>query len=208
MAGQRLTFGLERTSEGGRGVILPDGVYKFRVDEVEVKQGQAGPYASLKLKALGDRKGTVYTILSGSEKSRWVVEAFLDAAGFPKKGAAVSPDRFRGKEVWAEVGNTSYEKEDKATKKKTIQLKNEIKAWLTEADAKQLLDVYAQNAKPASSGRPTPQGKDPFADSYTNQGDGEGEESKQEWEEEEEDDDEAVFGTPPGEDSDDEFGPA
>ena len=44
-------------------------------------------------------------------------------------------------------------------------MKNEIKAWLTEEDARQLADVYAQNASKAQA-EAVPNGKDPFKPSY------------------------------------------
>ena len=205
MAAQRVTFDLNRSGESGRGMIVPDGIYKLRVEEVEVRQGNAGPFVSMKLKIIEGGKGTLYSNLSTSEKSRWVVDQFLDAAGFPKKGQ-VGPEKFRGKEVWAELGNSSYEAEDKNTKKKVMRMKNEIKNWLTPADAAQLKDVYAQNAAKAEA---VPNGKDPFKSSYVEAeaeedlGTGDGEDG----EDDDDDDDESVFAGMPSDD-DDEFGTA
>lgn len=116
------TISLKRTNG-----ILPDGVYKLRVEKVEVKQGQKAPYIALQLLVVG-KTTKVYENVSTAEAARFRLEQFLDAIEAPAKGN-LKPNSLRGKTFWAKLTNESYQG----------RLKNTIDTYLTPAIAEQLL---------------------------------------------------------------------
>lgn len=107
MAAQRTaepTLSLKRVSG-----VLPDGIYQFKVLKSEVKNGNAGPYFATQSKEISGKGMAVFNNLSFSENARFMVEAFLDACGFPPDGPNVRAGQLVGKKFWASVTNKTYQ---------------------------------------------------------------------------------------------------
>jgi hypothetical protein len=88
--------------------IRPDGIYKFRIGEVEVKEGQKGQYISMRLTFADDPNSTtLYHNLSLTDKARFMVDKFLDAIGAPKTGK-MSVAKLKGNTLYALITNETY----------------------------------------------------------------------------------------------------
>lgn len=120
------------------GGILPDGVYKVKVDNMELKAGQKAPYFACRFKV--DRKDSiVFENISLAESARFRLEAFLDAIEAPNSGN-MTPAKFivwcRGKSLFATLANESY----------NGRLKNVIGNYLLPEVAKQLMTEQAASS--------------------------------------------------------------
>jgi len=93
------------------GGVLPDGVYKVKVDNMELKAGQKAPYFACRFKV--DRKdSTIFENISTAEAARFRMEAFLDAIEAPTSGAMTTAKLIvycRGKSLYVTLTNESYQ---------------------------------------------------------------------------------------------------
>ncbi len=93
------------------GGILPDGVYKVKVDNMELKAGQKAPYFACRFK-VDRRDSIVFENISQADGARFRMEAFLDAIEAPTSGN-MTPAKFvvwcRGKSLYVTLTNESYQ---------------------------------------------------------------------------------------------------
>lgn len=93
-----------------RGELLPEGDYLLRLDAVEKRQGNAGPYLLWRAAVLEGQGGNVFIQLSLSPQSRFIVEQFLDAVGAPKEGKG-NPKQFLKRVVVGKIYHDEYPKD-------------------------------------------------------------------------------------------------
>jgi len=117
------------------GGILPDGVYKVKVDNMELKTGQKAPFFACRFK-VDRRDSVIFENISTAESARFRMEAFLDAIEAPTSGA-MTPAKFvawcRGKTLYVGLTNESYKGK----------LKNVIGDYLLAEVAQQMMEEQA-----------------------------------------------------------------
>ena len=110
-------------SLGRTGGIKPDGVYKGRITELELKEGAKAPYIALKIRLEGSST-TIFDNVTLAENARFRLEPFLDAIGAPAKGNltfTALAKLARNKLVFVKVTNEEY----------NGNLKNKVENYLT-----------------------------------------------------------------------------
>lgn len=110
-----------------RATILADGVYAFRVENCEYKEGEKSDYLAVRLKITpsGD---TVFQNVMLSQNWRAILSQFFDSLGMPKKGD-VTPRSLIGKSGWCVLKGKEYQGRES----------NEVARWITAEVAKQLM---------------------------------------------------------------------
>lgn len=113
------------------GGVLPDGVYKVRVEKMELKTGPKSDYLATQLRV--DRHKTlIFENINLGENARFRLEAFMDAVGMPATGN-LTIQKFiahcRGKALYVLLTSESYQS----------RLKNIVKNFLLEETAEQMM---------------------------------------------------------------------
>lgn len=86
--------------------LLPDGAYKLRVENIEVKEGNAAPYLAIRFRVVNGN-GTIFHNVSLAENAAFFRNQFLDAMELPTEGS-LKITALRGKSLWANVMETEY----------------------------------------------------------------------------------------------------
>lgn len=86
--------------------LLPDGAYKLRVENIEVKEGNAAPYLAIRFRVVNG-SGTIFHNVSLAENAAFFRNQFLDACALPTEGS-LKITALRGKSLWANVTETEY----------------------------------------------------------------------------------------------------
>lgn len=123
-------------SLGRTGGIIPDGVYKARITELELKDGAKAQYIALKLKIDG-RSSTVFDNVTLAENARFRLEPFLDAIGAPTKGNLTFTGLAklaRNKLVFVKLTNEEY----------NGNLKNKVDSYLTAEVGERMIAEQAE----------------------------------------------------------------
>lgn len=97
---------------------MSPGIYTFLIENVEEKQGNAGPYLTLHLRCAdqGREHGKiVWHNLSLTPQSRWKMDEFLDALGAPATGQGTGR-KFMGKYVRAQIYNEKFTNDEGVTR--------------------------------------------------------------------------------------------
>jgi len=131
-----------------RDSILSAGVHSFVIKEVKEAVGKESGIPYLKVQYIcidagPEAKKSVYGNLSLSPQSRWIVDQFLDAIGFPITGS-VNSDDFVGKKLRARVIHTEFNGKVKAEVNTFIPAGSNVAEHSPEADKKP-----AQQSAPA-----------------------------------------------------------
>jgi len=109
-----------------RATILPDGVYAFRVENCEYKEGEKSDYLAVRLK-IQPSGDTVFQNVMLSQNWRAILSQFFDSLGMPKKGD-ITPRALIGKSGWCVLKGKEYQGRES----------NEVARWITAEVAQQL----------------------------------------------------------------------
>jgi hypothetical protein len=131
-----------------RDSILSAGVHSFVIKEVKEAVGKesGSPYLKIQyicIDAGPEAKKSVYGNLSLTPQSRWIVDQFLDAVGFPSTGT-IDTASFVGKKLRARVVHTEFNGKTKAELSIFIPAGSNVAEHSPEADKKP-----AQQSAPA-----------------------------------------------------------
>lgn len=129
---------------------LPEpGLYRFRVEEIELKDGPSGhPYFNCTV-VIDDGEWEdkqTWLILSLSPKARWKMEEALDAMGAPEEGK-VDMAWFRGRKFYAMTHNEEFEGVERMRIEKMIPREDVQTALKAQREAAARMQVEGQAAK-------------------------------------------------------------